>query len=412
MEGYKIEMNKAINISFLVLSILLTLILIAFITFKIISVIQEKQYKEEVTALLTVTDVDIRGASTDNQIKNAFLPFHIKRQNITKLALINFEQTSESVYNGLELQYLERKDTEGYRILAYRNDGYIDIYDDETLPLNPEEDFNVAGKGAKEHVNTKMTNVRFEKDEQDNVHISFAFYDVLGRPINVTIDEGINSSSTPFNLLAPIGLSSENPEYFPLFWLYDFNFIRTKDLHCEISIDGKDIDPDPFPIFFPIQGQFRNFIRYTFDSRLYSIFDMSQTTLKEVRLNENNQYTPDDIVYQFNSEGELRYIKVDTTYITFVPSLSLMKAQNGTINITTEDGMGYIKGEFSSEQIDSSNVRFKCNFSGGWKANVHLLTHKIVVNDNSIFATWPKQYSYTLDINLDTKKVDGKWENH
>ena len=89
-----------------------------------------------------------------------------------------------------------------------------------------------------------------------------------------------------------------------------------------------------------------------------------------------------------------------------------MKAQNGAINITTEDGMGYIKGEFSLEQIDPSNVRFKCNFSGGWKANVHLLTHKIVVNDNSIFATWPKQYYYTLDINLDTKKADSKWENH
>ncbi len=404
-------MNKTINV-FLVLSILLALILIVFIAFKIVSIIQEKKYKEKVTALLSVTDVDFRGASTDNQINNAFLPFHIKRQNITKLALINFEQTPESVYNGLELQYLERQGTEGYRILAYRNDGYIDIYDDETLPLNPEEDFSIAGKGAKEHVNTKMTNVRFEKDELDNVHISFTFYDVLGRPVNVTIDEGINSSSIPFNLLAPIGLSSKNPKCFPLFWLYDFNFIRTKDLHCEISIDGKDIDPDPFPVPFPIQGQFRNFIRYTFDSRLYSIFDMSQTTLKEVRLNANNQYTADDIVYQFNNEGELGYIKVDTTYITFEPSLSLKKAQNGAINITTEDGMGYIKGEFRLEQIDPSNVRFKCNFSEGWKANVHLLTHKIVVNDNSVFATWPKQYYYTLDINLNTKKADSKWENY
>ena len=38
-------------------------------------------------------------------------------------------------------------------------------------------------------------------------------------------------------------------------------------------------------------------------------------------------------------------------------------------------------------------------------------THKIVVNKSSIFATWPQQYYYTLDINLDTKKVDSKWEN-
>lgn len=73
--------------------------------------------------------------------------------------------------------------------------------------------------------------------------------------------------------------------------------------------------------------------------------------------------------------------------------------------------MGYIKGEFSVQQIDASTARFKCNFNDGWKANVHLLTHKIVVNDNSVSATWPKKYFYNLDINLDTKETHGKWEN-
>lgn len=292
------------------------------------------------------------------KMNKVYLPFNVKRQNISKLALINFEKNPESVYNALELQYIE------------------------------------------------------DKDEQDNVYISFAFNDALGRPISVTIEEGINKSSTPFNLLAPIGVGSENPEYFPLFWLYDFDFIRKKNLHCEISIDGKDIDPDPFPVPLPIQRQFRNFIRYTFDSRLYTIFEISQTTLKEVELNEHNQYILDDIVYQFTSKGKISYIKSDTTYIRFKPSLNLMKAQEGIINISTDNGMGFIKGEFSMEQIDSSNVRFKCNFNKGWKANVHLFTHKIVVNDKSIFATWPKQYYYTLDINLDSKKVNGKWENH
>lgn len=256
-----------------------------------------------------------------------------------------------------------------------------------------------------------MTNLRFEQDEEDNVHISFAFDDVFGRPINVTIDEGINRSSTSFNLLAPIGLSSEKPKYFPLFWLYDFNFIRTNNLHCEISIDGQDIEPDPFPVPFPIHGHFRNFIRYTFDSRLYSLFDTTQTRLKKVELNENYQYSSDYIVYQFNNEGALSYIKADTTYITFEPSLSLTNAQNGAINIVTEDSMGYIKGEYSMKQIDYSSFSFKCNFNQGWKSNVHLPTHKMVVNDNSVFATWSKQCYYNLDINLDTKGIHSKWEN-
>ena len=401
--------NKGINLFLLVLGILLALTLIAFIVFKIISYTQEKQYKKDIAALLTVTE-NINNKE-DKQVDSVFLPFHIERQNITKLALINFEQSPESIYNGLELQYLEGKEADGYRILAYRNDGYIDIYDDETLPLDPEEDFNVAEKGAKEHLNTKMTNLRFEMDEQNNVHISFSFLDVLSRPIDVSISEGVNRNSTSFNLLAPIGIGSETPKYFPLFWMYDFDFFRTKDLNCDILIDGKTIEPDPFPVPLPIQGQFRNFIRYSFDSRLYSLFDTSQSMMNEVRLNEDNQYLDDDIMYQFASDGELCSIKVDTTYITFEPSLNLIKTQNGALNIVTEDGMGYIKGEYNLDQIDSSNFRFTCSFSGGWKANVHLLMHKIVVNDKSAFATWPKQYHYTLDINLDTHEMNGKWEN-
>lgn len=181
-----------------------------------------------------------------------------------------------------------------------------------------------------------MANLRFEKDERENVHISFSFEDVEGRSIHVAIEEGIDKSSTPFNLLAPIGLGSEKPDYFPLFWLYDFNFIRTKDLRFEISIDGREIEPD----------------------------------------------------------------------------LDLMKEQEGVLNIVTDDGMGYLKGHYSLEETGSSQLQFKASFDEDWKANVLLFTHKMFVNDRSVFATWRKQYDYTLDIDLDTKETESRWENH
>lgn len=268
--------------------------------------------------------------------ENAFLPMTVERKNITQLTLINFEEDPEKVYRALELQHLENKDSAGWRVLAYRKDGYLDVYDDKTLPADPEEDFQVAGKGAKEHVNTPMANLRFEKDERENVHISFSFEDVEGRSIHVAIEEGINKSSTPFNLLAPIGLGSEKPDYFPLFWLYDFNFIRTKDLRFEISIDGREIEPD----------------------------------------------------------------------------LDLLQEQEGVLNIVTDDGMGYLRGHYSLEETGSSQLQFRASFDEGWKANVLLFTHKMFVNDRSVFAAWRKQYDYTLDIDLDTKETESRWENH
>lgn len=398
-----------IKLLILVIGILLTLIILVFIVFDIVSIIEEREYKKEITRLLRNTT--IINNKQDKLLEKVLIPFSIEKQNITKLALINFEENPESVYNALELQYLEDQDERGYRVLAYRNDGYIDVYDNETLTLDPEESFGVAGKGAKEHVITKMEDIRFDRDEENNIHISFAFDDVQGRHIYLSIHEGIDRHSTPLNLLAPIGVSSETPEYFPMFWLYDFDFIRTKNLDYKILIDNKIIEPDPFPVPLPIDRQFRNFIRYTFDSRLYSLFETEQTQMKEVILNENNQYIENDIIYQYGNDGGLEFINMDTTYVTFEPSLSLEREQSGAINIVTEDDMGYIKGEYSIKQVDASHARFSLSFIGGWKANAKLLMHKIVVNDKSNFSTWPNKYRYTLDINHNTFEIEGHWEN-
>lgn len=39
-----------------------------------------------------------------------------------------------------------------------------------------------------------------------------------------------NEKSIPMNLLAPIGYGSKNPNFLPLFFMYDFDFIR-KNIH-------------------------------------------------------------------------------------------------------------------------------------------------------------------------------------
>lgn len=75
------------------------------------------------------------------------LPFGIKYTSMKKLALINFEKEPDAIYKGLELQYLDCDDVgNGYRVLAYRNDGYVDMYDDMTLKLDPNEQCDVAEK--------------------------------------------------------------------------------------------------------------------------------------------------------------------------------------------------------------------------------------------------------------------------
>ncbi|MDQ0257769.1 hypothetical protein J2S74_005231 [Evansella vedderi] len=97
------------------------------------------------------------------------IPFGCTYVPLTKLALINFKKNADDKYIGFEPQYLDDKVIgQGYRVIAYRHDGYVDVYDDRNLNDNKDDSFDVTGKRL--------------------------------------------------NLLAPIGSSTETPSYLPLFF--------------------------------------------------------------------------------------------------------------------------------------------------------------------------------------------------
>lgn len=78
--------------------------------------------------------------------------------------MINFEKDPDSKYIALEPQYLSRdKSGQGFRVIAYRKDGYVDVYDDLNLQDDNEGSFNVTGKGLKESKKVAMENLSFNK---------------------------------------------------------------------------------------------------------------------------------------------------------------------------------------------------------------------------------------------------------
>ena len=114
---------------------------------------------------------------------------------MTKLAIINFEKKPDSVYKALELQYFDdNKGNKGYRVLAYRIDGYVDVYDDLTLNRDDDENLDVAGKGLGERRKIAIKNTVLEKTE-GCVHISFSFSDKIGRAIVLKVKEYTNKKN-------------------------------------------------------------------------------------------------------------------------------------------------------------------------------------------------------------------------
>ncbi|NLZ34753.1 MAG: GNAT family N-acetyltransferase [Clostridiales bacterium] len=144
---------------------------------------------------------------------------------IEKLILIIFEKKLDSIYKALELQYLNGdNEGKGFRVLAYRNDGYTDMFDDLSLNFNPNEKCDVVEKGLNKHVKRNVEDTVFEVTD-GCVEVSFDLEDLEKRKIHVYIKEQNRKKSITMNLLAPIGHYREAPSSLPVFFLYDFDFI-------------------------------------------------------------------------------------------------------------------------------------------------------------------------------------------
>lgn len=342
------------------------------------------------------------------------LPIGIKYTPMEKLALINFEKEPDSIYKGLELQYLNGKDVgKGYRIIAYRNDGYVDMYDDLSLKFDPNEQCDVAEKGLNQHIQTSIVNTVFEKQE-GCVQISFDFEDLKNRRIHVYIKEQLKKNSIPMNLLAPIGLGSQRPSCLPIFFLYNFDFIRRKHTIVDIHIDGMNLKLDPFPFPFPMNGQMRYYSRYTMDSQIIEFLPIERK-LKEIELDERMEYVDQGIKYRFvqteNGVGlsHMELMKDKKVEIHFTPSF-VMDNQRGEFSICPPDEMGHVDGIYQVKRKgDIVDVSLTPN--KGWTSKPNTRMTKMILSPKSMFCNWSKEYQYSALVDLTKMSIRAKWNN-
>lgn len=342
------------------------------------------------------------------------LPFFVRYTPIEKLALINFEKNPDEIYCDLELQYLSgsRYGT-GYRIIAYRNDDYVDMYDDNALTFDPNEKCDVAGKGLHSHIQTNIEDVRFEKMEY-KVRIDFEFTDVQGRRICVHIHEQTKRRSTPMNLLAPIGVGSQKPTYLPAFFLYDFDFVRKSRTKIEVTIGGKKIKLDNFPFPAPMDGQFRYYTRYSMNSLIFE-FLPTDIQAAEVELDDNLQYISDGVYYKFKLNGDaVGLASIDLLgerklHIEFTPEIMLENGE-GKFAIIPDNNMGKIAGIYSVTHVGDT-AEIKIIPSDGWQGIPNSFITKMLMSPDSVFCSWCKKYEYTCRINLRDLDSEAEWKN-
>lgn len=348
------------------------------------------------------------------------IPFGFSYLPLKKLALINFEKNPDSMYVGLEPQYFHDDDYgRGYRVIAYRNDGFVDVYDDPGLHDDKDDSFDVTGKGLCERIKTVIEQARFEKQKDGCVTISFQFTDKYGRLITAGIEEQAKRKTRGLNLLAPVGSSTENPSYLPMFFLYNFDFVRKRNTKLDLKIGGRSIKPDHFPFPIPKDMQWRYFTRYSDDCQIIEFANARTGVLQECIPDEDGRVVQGSVEYQFNESGALlkmwprqsdhRFLVEFRGGLPDVRSMSNHSEHEDTFKISADDGMGFVSGEYSVRR-EGRQVQVQLVPAGGWRPDPDSWFTKIMFGNKSVFCSWPKTYRYSQVIDASTLVSTSFWK--
>lgn len=361
------------------------------------------------------------------QSSKVYLPFTIAIAPIKKLSLINFENDPDEIYNSLELQYINGEPYGiGWRVIAYRNDKYVDVYDSKSLTAKKDETFDVTQKGLNKHVQVAMNHTYFEKD-RDGIHIGFEFNDIENRVISVQIDEHNRRSSKYVDLLAPIGHGTEKPTFLPLFFMYKFDFVRKAGTNISIQIDGKKRVPDKFPVPMPKEMQFRYFARYSMDCQIIEFARAEKGTLEQYEFTQDHKIIFNNTEYVLEKKEDMILLnkivirdKDHPIHITFSDSIPVY-FNNGISYSNQNDihfesdfiinagtSMGAISGK-SSFQLKDKIMYYTLIPTEGWSSVPNSFLTRMMLGKDTLFCTWPKTYKYQLQINVNNGESESSW---
>ncbi|SES28802.1 hypothetical protein [Salipaludibacillus aurantiacus] len=349
--------------------------------------------------------------------ETVIIPFKFEYYPLTKLALINCEKQPDEHYLGFEPQYIDEEKA-GYRVIAYRHDGYVDVYDEPQLNDGNDDSFDVTGKGLCERLKTEITHTAFEKTD-GRIYISFQFTDKYGRKIATNISEKSSKKTNGINLLAPIGSATENPSYLPVFFLYEFDFVRKHKTNIYVSIDGKEMIIDNFPWPLPKDFQWRYYTRYSDDCQIIEFAKASTGVLEEYTLDENGTITLGQIDCHFSADKKLKKMSLNRGTHPFtaefkdgIPDIRKLSPDGNyedTFSLKADPAMGTISGRYSIVR-KGDKVHLELVPDRGWEAVPNSRFTKMMFSKKSVFCTWPKTYRYMQLIDVITLETSSRWE--
>jgi hypothetical protein len=340
-----------------------------------------------------------------------YSPFTVKIDPMQRLLLINLEKDPDQLYIGFEPQVFDDPiHGSGMLVIAYRHDNKVDVYHQPGLKLNP-KDYAVVRNGLENLVERHMRDACFDV-YSDGLDVSFSFEDILGRSILVEVHEDMSRPRRTFPILAPLGTGTENPPGLPLFFLYDFGFVRRSGTQYKIEIDRRFHRLDGFPL--PIAGERVYFTRYTTDPLIMTFNPTFEGELQLLPVTSDEVHHAGVLYTLVDQEGhpEIQRMRVEhanayapTHTLDFYfdppfPDLTGLHREarmEGIFTVCGEESIGRVSGSYAVWR-EGDLVRIRLHPGGGWQPNESRWSIKIIFIIAKVFRSWPTTYEWNAEI--------------
>ena len=159
--------------------------------------------------------------------------------------------------------------------------------------------------------------------------------------------------------------------------------------------------------------QFRYYARYSNQCELLEFANTDSLSFLEVDL-DNNSYIDKNTEYIFDGPNSLKQIIVhiedEKIDINFSPSFDMNIDMKGIFKICPKEKMGYLEGVYEINR-DKDKIYIRLVPQNGWNSVPNSFITKVILNPNSIFCKWSKNYEYIEEIDIYKKVVKAKWKN-
>ena len=359
-----------------------------------------------------------RGPAVPTAADDLLVPITLELSPIQRLLIIDV--ADDPSYRTLEPQVLDGPDRCVLVLLAYRHDGYVELY----VPSGSEVDrsgYDGLGKGLDGIYPVVFEQACFEVAD-DGLKLDLALAAPNGRRFDLHLHEQLRRPRDRFPALAPVGGGFETPAFFPFVWLPGLSFIPVRRTEVDVRVDEQARNVPRLPL--PIGGRRCLMARYDPDVLV------CQVNPDDVEVATRVPVPPEDASQAVDVEA-VEVVEVETGHgiaalrvgrgghtcaLRFEPPLPDLRAlpvptrRQGAM-LVQADHTTELRARYALTRTED-RVEFVIEDVGPWRTRSRRPLLAVLFR-LPIFRRWPTTYRWQATLELDAgpdARLSSRWE--